>query len=126
MRDTNHLSDQAPRKSVALITDGSWVARTGLLSGITPEAQVGGGLALVRDGDMITIDAEKNALNVHLSRTNWRNVALQWQAPAIKVHQGCALQIYEDRFVCIRRLRYGCVIQRGVDKAGEVSESVSH
>jgi dihydroxyacid dehydratase/phosphogluconate dehydratase len=49
-------------KSVALITDGRFSGGThGFVVGhITPEAQVGGALALVQDGDVITIDAENN------------------------------------------------------------------
>jgi dihydroxy-acid dehydratase len=77
-------------KSVALITDGRFSGGThGFVVGhITPEAQVGGSLALVRDGDMITIDAEKNALDVHLSDDELAQRRAQWQAPAPKFTKG--------------------------------------
>ncbi|MEZ4720213.1 MAG: dihydroxy-acid dehydratase, partial [Caldilineaceae bacterium] len=56
-------------KSVALITDGRFSGGThGFVVGhITPESQVGGNLALVQNGDMITIDAVSNTLSVDVS-----------------------------------------------------------
>ena len=56
-------------KSVAMITDGRFSGGThGFVIGhITPEAQVGGPIALVRDGDRITIDAVGNRIDVGLS-----------------------------------------------------------
>ena len=56
-------------KDVALITDGRFSGGThGFVVGhITPEAQVGGNIAIVRDGDKISIDAEKNIITLHLS-----------------------------------------------------------
>ena len=55
-------------KDVALITDGRFSGGShGFIVGhITPEAQEGGPIALVQDGDRITIDAEKNLLRVDL------------------------------------------------------------
>jgi dihydroxy-acid dehydratase len=56
-------------KSVALITDGRFSGGThGFVVGhITPEAQEGGLLALAKNGDTITIDAEKNLLTLDVS-----------------------------------------------------------
>ena len=56
-------------KDVALITDGRFSGGThGFVVGhITPEAQVGGNIAIVKDGDKISIDAEKNIITLHLS-----------------------------------------------------------
>ena len=55
--------------SVGLITDGRFSGGTyGMVVGhVAPEAAVGGNIALVRDGDTITIDADERVLNVHLS-----------------------------------------------------------
>ncbi len=77
-------------KSVALITDGRFSGGThGFVVGhITPEAYEGGGLALVRDGDVITIDAENNSLNVALSDEELARRRAEWQAPAPKVTKG--------------------------------------
>ena len=56
-------------KSVALITDGRFSGGThGFVVGhITPEAQAGGGIALVQDGDTITIDVEHNTINMEVA-----------------------------------------------------------
>ncbi len=77
-------------KSVALITDGRFSGGThGFVVGhITPEAQVGGNLALVQDGDLITIDAEKNSLDVHVDETELASRRAAWQAPAPKFTKG--------------------------------------
>jgi dihydroxy-acid dehydratase len=77
-------------KSVALITDGRFSGGThGFVVGhITPEAQVGGALALLRDGDPITIDAENNLLEVALSEDELARRRTAWSAPAPKFTQG--------------------------------------
>src|SRR4029077_13765396 len=56
-------------KDVALITDGRFSGGShGFIVGhITPEAQEGGPIALIRNGDRITIDVEKNSIDVDLS-----------------------------------------------------------
>ncbi|KAI9908946.1 hypothetical protein PsorP6_015031 [Peronosclerospora sorghi] len=73
-------------KDVAMTTDDLFfrLARTDLLSDITPEAQVGGPIALVKNGDNITIDAEKNALI--LSTTS--AAKKEWVAPPLKAIRG--------------------------------------
>ena len=77
-------------KSTALITDGRFSGGThGFVVGhITPEAQVGGNLALVQEGDIVTIDAEKNLLDVHVSDDELARRRAQWQAPAPKFTKG--------------------------------------
>ena len=78
-------------KSVALITDGRFSGGThGFVVGhITPEAQMGGAIALLRDGDTITIDAKHNTLDVKLSDQELERRAAQWSAPPLKVQSGC-------------------------------------
>ena len=73
---------------VALITDGRFSGGThGFVVGhITPEAQVGGTLALVHDGDMITINAEDNTI-VLVLMIKIRTTA-KWKAPKLKVSSG--------------------------------------
>ena len=75
---------------VALITDGRFSGGThGFVVGhITPEAQSGGALALVQDGDRITIDAEDNTLSVDLSDEELARRRAGWVAPAPKFTQG--------------------------------------
>jgi dihydroxy-acid dehydratase len=77
-------------QDVALITDGRFSGGThGFVVGhITPEAQEGGAIALVKNGDMITIDAEKNILQVELTEQELANRKGQWQEPALKVKRG--------------------------------------
>ncbi|TDR20524.1 dihydroxy-acid dehydratase [Marinicella litoralis] len=76
--------------SVALITDGRFSGGThGFVVGhVTPEAQVGGVIAMVQDGDLITIDAKQNQLQLHVSDSELQQRKQQWQAPAIKHERG--------------------------------------
>ncbi len=69
--------------SVALITDGRFSGGShGFLVGhITPEAAEGGPIALLQDGDTITIDAEANTISVALSEPELAARRAQWRAP---------------------------------------------
>lgn len=77
-------------KDVALITDGRFSGGThGFVVGhITPEAQGGGNIALVENGDLITIDAELNTINVHVSEKELEIRRANWVAPELKVKRG--------------------------------------
>ena len=77
-------------KDVALITDGRFSGGThGFVVGhITPEAQEGGAIALVKDGDIITIDAETNSITLDVSEEELQNRKSQWKAPELKVSRG--------------------------------------
>ena len=77
-------------KDVALITDGRFSGGThGFVVGhITPEAQEGGAIALVNDGDIITIDAETNSILLEVSDEILQERKAQWNAPALKVSRG--------------------------------------
>ncbi len=77
-------------KDVALITDGRFSGGThGFVVGhITPEAQVGGNIALVEDGDIISIDASKNTINLHVSEAEINKRKLNWKKPKLKVNNG--------------------------------------
>ena len=69
--------------SVGLITDGRFSGGTyGMVVGhVAPEAAVGGNIALVHDGDIITIDADEKSLNVHLSDDELASRRAKWKAP---------------------------------------------
>ncbi len=75
---------------VALITDGRFSGGThGFVVGhITPEAQDGGVIALVKDGDMISIDAESNTITLEVSDEELQIRKQQWKAPALKFKRG--------------------------------------
>lgn len=77
-------------KDVALITDGRFSGGThGFVVGhITPEAQDGGTIALVHDGDTITIDAETNSITLEISDKEFQERKQQWKAPNLKVSRG--------------------------------------
>ncbi len=77
-------------KDVALITDGRFSGGShGFLVGhITPEAQDGGPIALLRDGDTITIDAESNEIFVDLSETELSGRRQKWTMPPFKANRG--------------------------------------
>ena len=55
---------------------------------VVPEAQEGGPIALVRDGDVIHIDAVKNTLDIQISEEEMESRRRTWSAPPLKVSQG--------------------------------------
>jgi dihydroxy-acid dehydratase len=76
--------------SVALITDGRFSGGThGFVVGhITPEAQLGGLIALIEDGDLVTIDATSNKLEVDLPAEEIERRRSAWKAPELKEARG--------------------------------------
>ena len=84
---------------VALLTDGRFSGGShGFIVGhITPEAQEGGNIALVQNGDRITIDAEKRRIDVELSDEELKNRRENWQRPGYKIYKRYASQIYQNR-----------------------------
>ena len=87
---TAALVGQGYGETVGLITDGRFSGGThGMVVGhIAPEAQVGGPIAIVQDGDIITIDADANALTVDLSDEEIANRLAQWHAPEPRYTSG--------------------------------------
>ena len=77
-------------KDVALITDGRFSGGThGFVVGhITPEAQEGGTIALVENGDEIVIDAEKNTIELKVSDQELALRKSKWEAPDLKFKRG--------------------------------------
>jgi dihydroxy-acid dehydratase len=75
---------------VALLTDGRFSGGShGFIIGhVVPEAQEGGPIALVRDGDRILIDAETNTLSVDLSDEELARRRSEWSMPAYKATRG--------------------------------------
>jgi dihydroxy-acid dehydratase len=76
--------------SVALITDGRFSGATrGLMIGhVAPEAALGGPLALLREGDIISIDVTARQVNVELSDAELAERRAAWRAPAPRYRQG--------------------------------------
>ena len=77
-------------KDVALITDGRFSGGThGFVVGhITPEAQMGGVIALVKNGDEISIDAEKNTISLNISEQELSKRKTNWKKPSLKADSG--------------------------------------
>lgn len=76
---------------VCLLTDGRFSGATrGLMVGhIGPEAYVGGPIALVKDGDIINVDAEKGTLDVEIADDEeWVSRSAEWQAPPPRYKSG--------------------------------------
>ena len=77
-------------KDVALITDGRFSGGThGFVVGhVSPEAQEGGAIGLLENGDIITIDAEKNEISVNLTDEQLSERKKNWKQPELKVKRG--------------------------------------
>ena len=75
---------------VALLTDGRFSGGShGFIVGhVTPEAQVGGTIALLEQGDSITIDAERNRITVDLSDDILAERKARWNPPSLKATRG--------------------------------------
>ncbi|MGZ8225841.1 MAG: dihydroxy-acid dehydratase [Methylococcaceae bacterium] len=87
---TSAIMGKGLGKDVALITDGRFSGGThGFVVGhITPEAYVGGPLAIIENGDTIAIDAENNELKLHVEEHEIARRLEKWQQPAPRYTRG--------------------------------------
>jgi dihydroxy-acid dehydratase len=94
-------------KDVALLTDGRFSGGShGFIVGhITPEAQVGGPIALVENGDQITIDAVNNAIRVDVSEEMLTERQKSWTAPPYKADRGTLYKYIKN----VKSASEGCV-----------------
>ena len=94
-------------KDVALITDGRFSGGSHgfLLGHITPEAQDGGPLALVRDGDQIVLDGVHNTIDVKLTKRELAARRKAWQAPPLKATSGTLYKYIKS----VKSASEGCV-----------------
>lgn len=83
LKPTSLIMGRGLGKDVALITDGRFSGGThGFVVGhITPESYTGGNIALLKDGDKITIDAEKNSIDVDLTDKELDQRKAEWVCP---------------------------------------------
>ena len=97
-------------KEVALITDGRFSGGThGFVVGhITPEAQLGGLIGLLEDGDIITIDAEANTIIADLSEAEITKRRAEWKAPPLKAKRGVLYKYARS----VSTASEGCVTDR--------------
>ncbi len=92
---------------VALITDGRFSGGShGFIIGhVVPEAQEGGPIGLLQDGDMITIDSVNNKLDVDLSEEQLSQRRDEWQMPAYKATRGTLYKYIKN----VKNASEGCV-----------------
>jgi dihydroxy-acid dehydratase len=92
---------------VALMTDGRFSGGShGFIVGhITPEAQEGGPVALVRDGDVVTIDAESNRIDAAVPADELAKRKAAWKAPAYKFTRGTLYKYIKN----VKSASEGCV-----------------
>lgn len=85
-------------KDVALLTDGRFSGGShGFIVGhICPEAQTGGPIALLRDGDIVTIDAAERRIEAELHDDEWQQRRMAWTAPPLKATQGTLLKFIKN------------------------------
>lgn len=107
LKPTSAIVGAGLGKDVALITDGRFSGGShGFIIGhVTPEAQVGGNIALVEDGDIITLDAVKNTIDVALSDAELAARRAKWVAPAYRVTKGTLYKFIKN----VQSASLGCV-----------------
>lgn len=90
LKPTSMIMGAGLGKSVALITDGRFSGGThGFVVGhVTPEAQVGGAIALVETGDTITISASENSITLNITDEEMDSRRAKWEAPPLKFTKG--------------------------------------
>jgi dihydroxy-acid dehydratase len=94
-------------EDVALMTDGRFSGGShGFIIGhVVPEAQEGGPIALIRDGDLVTIDAVSNAMDVDLSDEELANRAAEWTMPPYEATRGTLYKYIKN----VKTASEGCV-----------------
>ncbi|MCM1044391.1 MAG: dihydroxy-acid dehydratase [Candidatus Gastranaerophilales bacterium] len=90
LNPTSAIAGMGLGSSVALITDGrfSGASRGASIGHVSPEAAVGGPIALVEEGDIISINIPENRLDVRISEEEMANRAKKWQPREPKVTTG--------------------------------------
>ncbi|MEK6237741.1 MAG: dihydroxy-acid dehydratase, partial [Planctomycetales bacterium] len=104
---TSALMGAGLGSDVAMITDGRFSGGShGFIVGhVTPEAQEGGAIGLLQDGDAITIDAENNQLTVDLSDAELSARKDAWTAPPYKATRGTLYKYIKN----VKNASEGCV-----------------
>ncbi len=94
-------------EDVALITDGRFSGGShGFIVGhVVPEAQEGGPIALVEDGDMVTLDAESNRIDVAVDDAELERRRAAWTAPPYKSERGTLYKYIKN----VKNASEGCV-----------------
>ena len=107
LKPTSAIMGAGLGDSVAMITDGRFSGGShGFIVGhVVPEAQQGGNIALVQDGDVVTLDAINNRIDVAVSEQDLDARREQWQAPALKPQRGTLFKYVNS----VKDASKGCV-----------------
>lgn len=110
LKPTSAIMGAGLGKSVALITDGRFSGGShGFVVGhVTPEAYDGGGIALVKNGDIITIDAIKNTINLKISDEEFATRKALWVQPESNIKKGVLLKYIRS----VSSASTGCVTDK--------------
>lgn len=110
---TSMLQGMGLGEGVALLTDGRFSGGShGFIVGhICPEAQEGGPIALVEDGDTITIDSDQNRIDVDLSDEVLARRRAAWTKPPYKAKRGALAKYIAN----VKPASQGCVTDEGLD-----------
>jgi dihydroxy-acid dehydratase len=110
LKPTSAIMGAGLGSSVALITDGRFSGGShGFVVGhVTPEAYEGGGIALIENGDVITIDAVKNTINMKISDEEFAKRKANWKQPESPIKQGVLLKYMRS----VSSASTGCVTDK--------------
>ncbi|MEM6763942.1 MAG: dihydroxy-acid dehydratase, partial [Bacteroidota bacterium] len=113
LKPTSAIMGAGLGDEVALITDGRFSGGThGFVVGhITPEAQEGGMIGLLEDGDKIIIDASNNAIDVLLEEEEVQKRKVNWKKPALKFTRGILYKYAKT----VSTASEGCVTDEGLE-----------
>nr|WP_294924538.1 dihydroxy-acid dehydratase [uncultured Flavobacterium sp.] len=110
LKPTSAIMGAGLGSSVALITDGRFSGGShGFVVGhVTPEAYEGGGIALIENGDVITIDAVNNTINMKISDEELAKRKANWKRPESPIKQGVLLKYMRS----VSSASEGCVTDK--------------
>ena len=110
LKPTSAIMGAGLGTTVALITDGRFSGGShGFVVGhVTPEAYEGGGIALIENGDLITIDAVKNTINLKISDEELAKRKANWKKPESPIKQGVLLKYMRS----VSSASEGCVTDK--------------
>ena len=110
LKPTSAIMGAGLGSTVALITDGRFSGGShGFVVGhVTPEAYEGGGIALIENGDVITIDAVKNTINMKISDEELATRKANWKQPESPIKQGVLLKYMRS----VSSASEGCVTDK--------------
>ncbi|WP_366183379.1 dihydroxy-acid dehydratase [Flavobacterium ovatum] len=110
LKPTSAIMGAGLGNTVALITDGRFSGGShGFVVGhVTPEAYEGGGIALIENGDVITIDAVKNTIDMKISDEEFARRKANWVQPVSPIKQGVLLKYMRS----VSSASEGCVTDK--------------